>query len=106
MAVPLPDLLTVAEAAAKLRIGESTLLAMVARGDLLAYRVGPREGRTLIDAADLAALPERLAVPRRDPRPSTPAHVEPGQGAALPRLLPHHIPIGDSHNGTRSPNIA
>lgn len=48
------DLLTVAEAAAELRVGRSTIRRWIRRGDVPAYRVGQR--RVALKRADLAAL--------------------------------------------------
>lgn len=51
---PLDAQYTIRDAADLLGVGESTLRRMIARGDLRAYRYGPRLIR--IDAADLRAM--------------------------------------------------
>ena len=59
-----PPMFTVAEAAARLRLGESTLRRMIAGRQIGHVRLGPDRGRIFLREQDLAAyLASRVIVP-------------------------------------------
>jgi excisionase family DNA binding protein len=62
-------LLTVAEVSLMLRVGESTVYALLDGGKIAGFRVGPRSGGIRIDERDVLAYLERCRTgPAEQPR--------------------------------------
>ncbi len=62
-------LLTVAEVSAMLRVGESTVYALLGSGKIAGFRIGPRAGGIRIDEQDVLAYLERCRTgPKERPR--------------------------------------
>jgi excisionase family DNA binding protein len=57
--------LTVAEVAALLQVGGSTVYALISKGLLPAYRVGPAKGGIRVSQADLKAYLESVRIGKR-----------------------------------------
>jgi excisionase family DNA binding protein len=101
MAVGLDQYVTIAEAAALLKVHRSTIRRWIAQGELPAYRVGQRRlalkradlDRLVRPAARAAAAREGIAFPITDPRlaalaPQEQAAIVAARRAEIPPLTP------------------